>query len=72
MAPPDEILMVTPFRRRARRVERALQAALDAGRVEVLLADDTFVIAPTWANGVRVQRAGRFQWAVVATFERGH
>lgn len=61
-----EILYVTPFRRRARKMERQIQAALDEGRAPDL------VTPPAWVQGVRVERAGLLSWAVVGTANRGH
>lgn len=74
MSEATTILYVTPFRRRARRVEREVQAWLDEGR-EYVRQDHLTIDAaafPSWARGVRVERAGRLSWAVVATAERGH
>lgn len=59
-----QVLSVHVLRRTARLKERKLQAQLDAGYQPDEL--------PTWANGVRVEKAGQFQWAVVATSTAGH
>jgi hypothetical protein len=58
MSPQTQVLLA-PFRRRARarEVERYLQ-----GRVTM----------PPWTEGVRVERAGLFQYVIVATSHRGH
>ena len=85
MTDEHEILYVTPFRRRARKVERELQAGLDemiaAGISVPVMPDEKFAIplvgapairVPGWTRGVRVERAGPFSHAVVATPERGH
>jgi hypothetical protein len=72
------ILYVTPFRRRARRIERALQEALDAlhrGPGKPTLQQQGMLdeyAMPHWAHGVRVDHAGPFQHAIVATEHRGH
>jgi hypothetical protein len=57
------IIAVTPFRRRARTMEREIQHALDTHQPTSL---------PDWVHGVRVEKAGLLQWAVVATENRGH
>jgi hypothetical protein len=69
---PPHILSVHFLRRRARSRERYLQPLLElranTGRALPPGAGDV----PVWARGVRVEKAGLFQWAVVATEERGH
>lgn len=67
-----------PFitRRKARRLERCIQSAIDAGGGYVG-EDAIFYTAcglsvPRWAGGVRVEKAGHFQYTVVATTARGH
>ncbi len=81
-----EVLSVHKTRRAARRREREIQAALDgmrAGGISVPAGPDgeTFrlpqigapdVALPLWTEGVRVQKAGAFQWVVVARDNRGH
>lgn len=71
----NAILYVTPFRRLARRREREIQQLLDdrgltqsEGAANELLDKGV----PPWAKGVKVVKAGRFSWAVVATEARGH
>jgi hypothetical protein len=63
----DDIISVHKLRFMARRKERRLQKLLDLGAP--VHAEEGL---PYWARGVRVQKAGRFQWAVVATVTRGH
>jgi len=77
MTPPDRILFVSHLRRRARAVERELQAAIDEDRGGEGLSPANFRLlssyrVPDWARGVRVERAGWLSWAVVATEEKGH
>lgn len=72
----NAIVYVTPFRRRARAVERELQAALDRYAEGRATPEDFHLThgeysVPDWAEGVRVEKAGRLSWAVVATPERG-
>jgi hypothetical protein len=69
-----EVLSVHLFRRAARKRERELQAWLDSGRlgVEPGHNEPAYRPVPSWAEGVRVDPAGVFQHAVVATVERGH
>jgi len=63
------VASVHVFRRAARKKERQLQAWLDRNPS----SKDKFDSAvPDWAQGVRVEKAGFFQWAVVYTSERGH
>lgn len=72
------IVSIHPFRRTARARERTLQGALNLGGPEAVhrLGMQTGYTAatewPSWGRGVRVEKAGMFQWAVVATQERGH
>lgn len=56
-------------RRIARIREREVQRLLDLGATGVRVAG---VALPAWAHGVRVEKAGRFQWVVVATEAPGH
>lgn len=63
-----------PFwtRRKARRVEREWQARLAAlPRMTAHAAAFTLGL-PSWTRGVRVEKAGRASWVVVATEEAGH
>ncbi len=71
-----------PFhtRRKARQHERELQAALESGRATATIGrvfgyevgeDRRFVAVPLWADGCRVEKAGLFQWVVIATEARG-
>jgi hypothetical protein len=53
----------------ARMREREVQHVLERHAVGVTVAG---VAIPAWAKGVRVEKAGRNQWAVVATEARGH
>lgn len=62
-----QILTVHKLRRAARAREREWQEALEAeahGKVGML-------DLPVWARGVRVRKAGAFQWLVEATEWRG-
>lgn len=69
-----KVISVHFLRRRARAIERELQRDLDnrqgIGWRDVR-ADLEAAGVPPWANGVRVEKAGPFQWAVVATSDRG-
>lgn len=67
-----EILATTPFRRRARKMERELQDWLDNGQGVKPPPSWIGYAVPSWAEGARVEKAGRFSWAVVATSTRGH
>ncbi len=51
------------FRRTARLEERRLQTCLEYGKPSGL---------PEWARGARVEKIGRFQYAVICTELRGH
>jgi hypothetical protein len=68
------ILSVHPLRFRARRRERALQQLLDTGHTPQIIDGETLsVLAKNpWIQGVRVESAGLFQHAVVATDHKGH
>lgn len=76
------IVSVHPFRRTARQRERQLQASLDLAHSYPAPPTNPVVAhtldrlheagIPAWARGVRVEKAGLFQWAVVATENRGH
>lgn len=68
-------------RRRARAIERIVTRHLDFYRGQTMplavpLPDDLLggsdVVLPPWAKGVRVERAGFFQFVVVATSTVGH
>lgn len=63
-----KVLSVHKLRRRARAKERRLQAILNRNPSAAALIDAGL---PIWAEGVRVEKAGPFQWAVVATTHRG-
>lgn len=71
MSELTKILSVHALRRVARARERQIQKALNdraaTGRPLPGQLDDV----PDWARGVRVERAGLFQHAVVATENRG-
>lgn len=63
-----QAVFVTPYRRRARKVERELQAYADGDRS----GPPGDVPFPEWAKGARVEHVGWFSWIVTATEERGH
>lgn len=82
---PDSIISVHPFRRTARKRERAIQAWLDDRlqgieiiskhgffQVPVNRAQTEIVSVPAWARGVKVVKAGTLQYAVVPTVDSGH
>jgi hypothetical protein len=80
MTPTGSILFVSPLRRRARTVERELQYAIEerdrvGGDVSAMTALSFRLLrqyhVPAWAHGVRVERTGLFQHAVIATVEVG-
>jgi hypothetical protein len=73
------ILFVSPLRRRAREVERALQYAIDerdrvGGRVDAMTALTFRLLrqykVPVDVHEVRVERVGLFQQAVTGHKER--
>ncbi len=64
-----KIISVHRLRRSARKVERDLQSALETSTQSTT---GPLVGLPAWAKGVRVDRAGFFQYAVVATSWKGH
>jgi hypothetical protein len=71
-----KILSTHWLRRTARAEERRLQAWLDALETAGLPDDARAGVLtdhhlPEWTRGVRVESAGRFQHAVVATSTRG-
>lgn len=66
------VLSVHVLRRAARARERDVQEWLDAGRPLRFHMPENWKQIPDWATGARVEKAGPFQWAVVATSERGH
>lgn len=74
-AMPSDIISVHKFRRVARSRERELQAQLDVA-IEIggktLEQELRTYGLPSWTRGVKVEKAGPFQHAVVATRERGH
>jgi hypothetical protein len=76
-----EVLSVHFLRRVARAREREIQGALDAvfagtGGYALSRSGDHPVLArfevPPWTSGVRIEKAGLLQWAVVATEGPGH
>jgi hypothetical protein len=75
MTAHTQILSVHVFRRNARKEERRLQEWLDRNRfssdaqLATQMRDHGY---PSWMHGVRVEKAGRFSFAVVATDTRGH
>lgn len=87
MTERTKVLSVHRLRRAARKRERQLQVALEmraqlAGGARLRIPDVAapanvdpasvdIIPAPAWARGVRVEKAGLFQWAVVATSRRG-
>jgi hypothetical protein len=63
-----------PFwtRRKARQSERALTAGLRTAAASATRSKFLFEHGlPVWVQGFRVERLGRFSWAVVATSHRG-
>lgn len=62
-----KVLSVHRLRRTARQRERELTVSLAhrSNRGERLMLEASGV--PQWARGVRVEKAGLLQWAVVAT-----
>lgn len=66
------IVSVHPFRRVARKQERNIQSWLDDGRPIRLGMPYEWDLIPDWANGAKVQKAGRFSHIVEVTEERGH
>lgn len=85
MSEQTRVLTVHRLRRTARRLERRLQADLNSGAIRPIHfhTDEAYRIydrgdllatvnIPRWMCGVRVERAGFFQWTVVATSHRGH
>ena len=68
-SPDPVILSVHPTRRRARKLERQVQAWLQGGRASD--PPDTIVPVPEWVRGARYQKAGRLQHAVMGTYLRG-
>jgi hypothetical protein len=74
-------LSVHRLRRTARANERTVQAALRLRRLRTTWSpfeQPTITLwrggpeLPSWACGVRVEKAGRFQWSVIATEAEGH
>jgi hypothetical protein len=67
------VLSVHMLRSRARREERLWQAQLEQaeemGKLEEELREAGL---PSWMQGVKVLKAGRFQWIVVGTPNAGH
>lgn len=77
MTDHTQVLSVHRLRRTARRRERGLQQILASRqRFAPASSDETidtpYGNLPLWARGVRVEHAGPFQYAVVATSHRGH
>lgn len=64
-----KIISVHFLRRVARVKERRLQRLFTGSPVTASVLQQAGV--PIWAEGVRVEKAGPFQWAVVATSHRG-
>jgi hypothetical protein len=69
--PRTHVLSIHYVRLFARLRERELQFLLDHhtddGPVRL-----NGIELPGWVRGVRVEKAGRFSWALVLTSERGH
>lgn len=59
-------------RRKARLVERVLQENINEDRRGGISYDGVSYLVPSWAQGVRVDRAGFRQFVVVATEHKGH
>lgn len=55
-------------RRKAQERERQWQAFFDREDFK----PDARITPPTWARGAKVEKAGWFQWVVIATSNRGH
>jgi hypothetical protein len=67
-----QVLSVHKLRRTARKQEREWQKLLEHyGTLPARRVDSEANGLPAWARGVRVEKAGPFQWAVVATGHRG-
>jgi hypothetical protein len=75
-----EIISVHTFRRSARKVERMATRVLnmrEEAKTSPFTSPDIELwrggpVLPGWAGGVRVEKAGLFQHAVVATVNKGH
>lgn len=84
MVERTHVLSVHRVRRVARRRQHRIQNALDGMArmgIGVAAPDGFFTLPqfgapkdrlPVWTHGVKVERAGAFQHAVVATERRGH
>jgi hypothetical protein len=72
MAERTVILSVHKFRRTARKRERELQALLTEYAGDEIRDLLKGYVIPAWARGVRVDKAGPFQWVVIASSHRGH
>lgn len=79
-----KVISIHTLRRAARKKERALTEGVESmvrlGVSVQLEPDGTYRLPaygaprdpiPGWAQGFRVEKAGRFSWAVVATERRG-
>lgn len=79
MSDRTHTLSVHRLRRTARKRERKLQLVLDQdlaprsidGRRRSTYVDGDVIGMPGWTEGVRVEKAGMLQWAVVATEHHG-
>lgn len=69
MSDRTKVISVHFLRRVARERERELQDEFDARLAGAYARINGL---PSWARGVRVEKAGRFQWAVVVTEHLGH
>lgn len=76
MSDRTKVLSTHFLRRAARRREREIEAALRSRHDEegMLVEGEARLLrdVPDWARGVRVEKAGPLQWAVVATEHQGH
>jgi hypothetical protein len=83
MSDRTKVLSVHRLRRAAREHERRLQdafAEMEHSGIRVTYGEVLVLPGipapsnrvPAWACGVRVEKAGRFSWAVVATEHAGH
>jgi len=71
----SEIVSVHKVRFMARRKERELQERIEVAAGiggKVLDQELRAVGLPPWTRGVKVEKAGAFQFAVVATRNEGH
>jgi len=67
-----QVLSVHKFRRSARRKERQATAEIAGSRHKPVWTTPILAEKPSWATGARVEKAGRFSYAVVWTEWMGH